>query len=106
MRVKLTCRNTPAGQVTVIRPLVPEPQWPGVIFYASIWFLVEKESISDLGSRGAADGVSFWEAEWVSSTLDAPSSVLRGGAAGGSGYGFRKAVAAIGLLFAGPAFWR
>ncbi|MDA8336077.1 MAG: hypothetical protein M0Z41_14020 [Peptococcaceae bacterium] len=83
MRVKLACKNTPAGQVTVIRPLVHEPEWPGVIFYASIWFLVEKESVGDLSSLGAVNGVSFWQAEWVSSTLDAPCSVLRRDVCGG-----------------------
>ena len=40
--------------------------------------LVERQTITDLHSLGALNGVSLWEAEWVSCPLDVPRSAAKG----------------------------
>jgi len=78
MRANLACVNTPAGQVTVIRPFVPESGWSGVRFDTGIMDLVSTQAVRDLRSLGSLNGVSLWEAEWVSSPLDVRHSAAKG----------------------------
>jgi len=78
VRVNLACVNTPTGQVTVIRPAIPEPGWPGVRFYTGVEDLVDRQGIRNLRSLGSLNGVSLWAAEWISCPLDVSHSAANG----------------------------
>ncbi len=76
MRVNLACVNTPAGQVTVVRPFVPEPG--AMKFNTDVLDLVDKKAVRVLRCLGSLGGVSLWEAEWMSSPLGVGHGGLTG----------------------------
>lgn len=78
IRVNMACVNAPDSPVTVIRPFIPEPGWPGVKFHIGVLELLARQAVQNLRSLGSLDGVSIWEAEWVSSPLDVLRTAVGG----------------------------
>jgi len=83
MRVYVACdHHAVAGVervVTVIRPVYPDPAWPGARFQTPLIDLINSGAVKNLRHLGAAGRVTLWEANWVPGSLGQRQELWRKG---------------------------